>query len=357
MNDDDRRTYVDSTGAIVEMRRTRSTSGAEVWIVNSVTPAPARHLSRRTLASAAKGQIERRITDAKITVRTNADGTVGVRGYAAVFDSVSHGEVIKRGAFNRTIAQQDNVRFLINHEGTPLASTRAGTMTIGIDDVGEWFDIPSLDPSNPRAAEFISSVGRGDMYQCSFAGYFRDCPVVDGVREVREVEQVDISGVTFPWYEETSMGLTGDRSLDGRLVSARSADDVLELSPEQRSHAMQALRAAPAGKTSFGDIASELCEAINGMLSVGGAEPYLWIDDLGTDWAVYSIWDGTDWDYYQVAYVANADGTLTIDTPFEVERVTEYRPMTPAEIATDDATEKSYSVAEARALLGLTPAA
>ena len=305
-----------------------------------------------------KKQIERRITDAKITVRKNDDGTVGVRGYAAVFDSESFGEVIKRGAFNRTIAQKDNVRFLINHEGTPLASTRAGTMTIGVDDTGEWFDIPSLDMLNPKAVEFASAVGRGDMYQCSFAGYFRDAPVVDGVREVREVEQVDISGVTFPWYEDAVMGLTGDRSLDKLLVSTRDAAATpVDLTPEQYARAMQSLRAAPPGETSYGDIAAQVYDAICDTLSIGGADVWLYIDDIGADWAVYSIWDGEDWDYYQIAYSIAAD-VVTLGTPFEVEVVTEYRPMTADEIAADDMGEKStHTIAEARALLGLTVAA
>lgn len=306
-----------------------------------------------------KKHIERRITDAKITVRTNTDGTVGVRGYAAVFDSPSNGEVIKRSAFNRTIAQSDNVRFLVNHEGVPFASTRAGTMTIGVDETGLWFDIPSLDrDNNPKVQEFCSAVERGDMYQCSFAGYFRDTPTVDGLREVREVELVDCSGVTYPWYEETSMGLTGDRGLDKLLVSARDATATpVELTPEQYSRAMQTLRAAPPGETSYGDIACQVCDAIMEALSIGGADVWLYIDDIGADWAVYSIWDGDNWDYYQIAYSIAAD-VVTLGTPFEVEVVTEYRPMTANEIAADDMGEKStHTVAEARALLGLTVAA
>lgn len=295
--------------------------------------------------------IEKRVVDAKIEVRSNPDGTTGVRGYAAVFESEAHGEIVKRSAFNRTIAQRDNVRFLINHEGTPLASTRGGTMTVGVDDHGLWFDIASLDMANPRAQEFVSATGRGDMYQCSFAGYWRDAPVVAGLREVREVELIDVSGVTYPWYEDTAMSLTGNRHIDKSLISVRSLTPVA-----RRELVAEALRAAPPGESSYGDLANELCDQICTLLSVGGAEPWVFIDDMGADWAVYSLFDGDSWDFYQIPYTLAADGTITVGTPFEVEVVTEYRPLTPAQIAAEDPPMRTLSVAEARALLA-NPAA
>ncbi len=301
--------------------------------------------------------LERRIVDAKIEVRENADGTVGVRGYAAVFDKPAHGEVIRSAAFNRTIAQKQNVRFLINHEGTPLASTRAGTMTIGVDDVGEWFDIPALDvANNPRAAEFASSVGRGDMYQCSFAGYFRDAPMVGGVREVREVEQVDISGVTFPWYEDAQMELTGDRSADRQLISARSADDVpVGLTPEQTVNALRALRAAPPGKSSYSDLEQAICVALDASFST--VYVYIYVVDFGADWLVFRAYS-SDYEMselMQCSWVQASDGSFAFGVPFQVDRITEYRP-TPTDPGPVEV--KSHTVDEARALLAaLTSAA
>lgn len=295
---------------------------------------------------------ERRIIDSPFEVRDNADGTVGISGYAAVYDSPAHGEVIRSSAFNRSLAQRDNVRFLLNHEGVPLASTRAGTMTLSTDRVGLLFDIPSLDPSNPRAAELISARRRGDIHQCSFAMTATDDPLVDGVREVREAKLWDVSAVTFPWYEDTSFELTGNRKLDKQLVSLRSA-------PERQALIDAALRAAPPGKSSYGDLASELVEAIIARIAaLSGADVWLWIDDLGDDWAVYSMFDGDDWDCYQISYAANGDGTFTLGEPFEVEAVTEYRPVTTAddpegEPVEDDTQPRSYTPAEARALLGI----
>lgn len=176
--------------------------------------------------------IERRIFDAPLEVRSNDDGTVGVRGYAAVFDSVSHGEVVRSSAFNRTLQQRDNVRLLVNHDGVPLASTKAGTMTLEVDEVGLLVDVPHLDTENPTARELVSAMQRGDIDQMSFAFVARDAPTENGVRELREVTLYDVSIVTYPWYEATSVGLTGDRDMDRALVSLRA------LTPEQRAEVL-----------------------------------------------------------------------------------------------------------------------
>lgn len=184
--------------------------------------------------------IERRFTDAHIEIRESPDGGIGLRGYAAVFDSAAHGEVVRSSAFNRTLAQRDNVRLLVNHDGVPLASTKAGTMTLTVDDRGLLVDVPSLDVSNPSAAELVSAMRRKDIDQMSFAFTAYDDPIVDNVRELREVKLYDVSVVTYPWYDATSVGLTGDRDMDRALVALRS------LSPEQRAAVVAEVGPTPA---------------------------------------------------------------------------------------------------------------
>jgi HK97 family phage prohead protease len=261
--------------------------------------------------------------------------------------------VIKRSAFNRSIAQKDDIRLLTNHEGVPMARTKSGTLTVGVDESGLWFDAPSLDPANPDVQRLVSAIGRGDMDQCSFAGYFTDAPVLDGLREVREVQLVDVSNVTFPWYDDTSVGLTGDRAVDRLLVSARSVDGApLVLTEEQRANALRSLRAAPPGKTSYGDLHMALWDAIEAMLQAetGTSEAWCYVDDWGTDWAVYRVFSYDTYDYgpyMQITWKQNADGTFKLGAPFPVDKITEYRPVTVADEA------KSYTVAEARALLGV----
>lgn len=310
-----------------------------------------------------KRNLERRTISADWQVRENDDGTVGVRGYAAVFDSPAHGEVIKRSAFNRTIAQSDNVRLLRDHNPSLcFASTRSGTMTLEVDDRGLIFDAPSLDMDSPDVRSFVSAIKRGDVYQCSFAGYWRDAPTINGVREVREVELADVSGVTFPWYEDTELGVTGDRARDAELVLRTGPVD---LTPEQRARALRNLRAAPPGKTSYGDEQNDLWDALEEFVraETGAPDTYLYLCDWGEDWAVYRIYDWNTYEYgpyMQVEWSRSDAGEFTFGEPFEVDRITEYRPVESTE--TDDTQDRSdppeqrsapMSVEQARALLGI----
>jgi HK97 family phage prohead protease len=147
-----------------------------------------------------------------IEARQNTDGSVGFRGYAAVFGQESHGEVIERGAFRNSLAIRDNVKFLVNHDGYALASTAGGTMHLREDDHGLLVEVDSLDvEGNVFASALASALRRGDMTKMSFAfsidgpdGERRDA---DGVRHVVRAKLWDVSVVNDPWYPGTSAEL------------------------------------------------------------------------------------------------------------------------------------------------------
>lgn len=313
-----------------------------------------------------KKVLQRRTFSEPFKVRTNSDGTIGVRGYAAVFDSEAHGEVIRSSAFNRTIAQRDDIRLLVNHDGVPLARTKSGTLEVGVDEHGLWFDAPSLDPANPRVQELTSAMSRSDIDQCSFAGYFTDVKRnAAGIDEVFEVKATDVSIVTYPWYEETTAGLTGDRDTDRALMSVRSlsADQtsaVMDaLTDEQRARILHTLRAAPPGKSSYGDEECALTEALEEAL--GG---WVVILDWGADWVVFVRWNEAEleWSDYLQASWSLENNVYTFDAPFQVEAITEYRPVTDAaesdpapmmEQSDSEQPARTLKTSEARALLRL----
>lgn len=170
--------------------------------------------------------IQRRFAPAQWEVREAPDGTVGVSGYAAVFDSESYGEVVRRSAFNKTLADGADVVFVVNHgagNGIPLARTKSGTLRLAVDSVGLRMEVDALDLENPTARELVSAVKRGDLDQMSFAFRpVRETYTEAGVRELQEVALVDVSAVTHPWYDATTIGLKSD---DHELVEAR---DVME---------------------------------------------------------------------------------------------------------------------------------
>ena len=87
----------------------------------------------------------------------------GVRDHKGVYD-----ETIQPGAFKKTLQEQDDVRFLVNHDGIPLARTSSGTLELEEDQYG-LFVRAELDPTNPTVAEVASAMKRGDLNEMSFA--------------------------------------------------------------------------------------------------------------------------------------------------------------------------------------------
>jgi HK97 family phage prohead protease len=89
---------------------------------------------------------------ASFEVRAIDDATVAVEGYAAVFnqETVIGGqwrEQIAQGAFRDAIGR-DDVVFLVNHDGLPLARSRSGTLELSEDDHGLHIRA-LLDPTCP----------------------------------------------------------------------------------------------------------------------------------------------------------------------------------------------------------------
>src|SRR5690606_34566952 len=84
---------------------------------------------------------ETRTLAASLELRADADGKVVVEGYAAVFNEPTNigdafVEVIAPGAFRSAIERKDDVEFLVNHGGLPLARTTAGNLRLREDDRG-----------------------------------------------------------------------------------------------------------------------------------------------------------------------------------------------------------------------------
>ena len=157
-------------------------------------------------------KIERRTyTVQDIEARQADDGTMRLRGYAAVFNDSSlplpFKETIAPGAFRKTLSETPDVRFLINHEGLPLARTKNGTLTLTEDSRGLMIDAEIADTTEGR--DLYKLIARGDVDQMSFA--FRVIRQKwNEDRSMRTLTEVslsdgDISAVTYPAYPTTSI--------------------------------------------------------------------------------------------------------------------------------------------------------
>ena len=70
------------------------------------------------------------------------------------------------GAFDKTLAEKADVRFLYDHEGLVMARTAPGTLTV----VSRLSRARGRGPPNPRmtfASDVVSAVERGDVDQMS----------------------------------------------------------------------------------------------------------------------------------------------------------------------------------------------
>ena len=160
-------------------------------------------------------------------VRSEDDGVAVVEGYAAVFneDTVIGGqwqERIAQGAFTNAIGR-DDVVFLINHAGLPLARTRSGTLELSEDERGLKMRA-SLDMSDPDVRAIVPKMKRGDLDKMSFAFIPTRQKWDDKEnmprRTIEEAELYDVSIVTTPAYEGTEIGL---RSLEDHRKANRKS--------------------------------------------------------------------------------------------------------------------------------------
>ena len=160
-------------------------------------------------------------------VRSEDDGVAVVEGYAAVFneDAVIGGqwqERIAEGAFTDAIGR-DDVVFLINHTGLPLARTRSGTLELSQDERGLKMRA-SLDMSDPDVRAIVPKMKRGDLDKMSFAFVPTRQKWDDKEkmprRTIEEAELYDVSIVTTPAYDGTEIGL---RSLEDYRKSQRKS--------------------------------------------------------------------------------------------------------------------------------------
>ena len=139
-----------------------------------------------------------------------------LQGYAAVFNSEAKlgtfSEVIRQGAFSKSLESGSSVRALYHHDSAALlGTTRGGTLRLREDAHGLAFELALPDTTHGRDLAIL--VDRGDVQGCSFG--FR---VPDGgdrweqrgstmVRELLTIELSEITLTADPAYLDTTVAL------------------------------------------------------------------------------------------------------------------------------------------------------
>lgn len=182
---------------------------------------------------------ERRCAPTEFEVRARKGDRAGVviEGHAAVFNRLSRNlggfvEQIDPAAFDKTLADNPDVRALINHDPSMLLGrTRSGTLRLSKDSEGLHYEIDLPDRSDARDLQV--SMERGDISHSSFA--FFVAPSGDSWSETEQgmplrtltalsIHNGDVSPVTYPAYEDTDSGVA-ERAFKS-LAEARSIDVV-----------------------------------------------------------------------------------------------------------------------------------
>ena len=154
-------------------------------------------------------------------IEIRANGTLSatgktLTGHAAVFNSEANlgtfSEVIRPGAFAKSLASGLNVRALYHHDGSALlGTTKGGTLELREDAKGLAFKLALPDTSHGRDLAVL--VDRGDVSGCSFG--FRVAPGGDRwqdangqmVRELLEVELLEVTLTADPAYQDTTVAM------------------------------------------------------------------------------------------------------------------------------------------------------
>lgn len=151
-------------------------------------------------------------------LRADDGEPVRVEGYAAVFNERADIggyfiEMFAPGAFSEALTR-DDVVFLANHAGLPMARTSSGTLSLSEDERGLMMST-ELDAEDPDVCCIVPKMRRGDLNKMSIAFISEreewdetgDVPV----RRILQAGLRDVSIVNFPAYDGTDIGL---RSLD-----------------------------------------------------------------------------------------------------------------------------------------------
>jgi len=129
----------------------------------------------------------------------------------------------------------EDVRFLVNHDQSkiPLArsrrNTKNSTMQLTVDDEGMEIQVELDVENNTEARNLYSAIERGDITGMSFMFGIEDeeWENLDSDYPTRHIKAistvVEVSAVTFPAYEDTSIAARDKSAVDTARLAVDTA--------------------------------------------------------------------------------------------------------------------------------------
>jgi uncharacterized protein len=186
------------------------------------------------------------------------DAKPKISGYAARYNVKTQlqpglREVIRPGAFRKTVAAKDDAYACFNHDPQQiLGRVRAGSLRLAEDDKGLRFDC-DIDLGVSYANDLYRNIQSGAISECSFGFYaLQDDYVTDPedrhevLRELKECKVFDVSPVTTPQYGNgvTSVSARNIVSADVEQRARLAAASSVEVNDEQLRWAKSRLELA-----------------------------------------------------------------------------------------------------------------
>lgn len=183
-----------------------------------------------------KKELEQRFYTFEIRSEQNEDEVGIIHGRPIVYDSRTDlgyfDEVIERGALDE--ADLKDVRFLVNHDTSmiPLARSRNNnansTMQMTVDAQGMAIRVNLDTKNNSDSRSLYSAIERGDITGMSFMfsvdeDRWTDLESDHPTRHITKISNVvEVSAVTFPAYEDTSISARNKEALDNAKATLDS---------------------------------------------------------------------------------------------------------------------------------------
>lgn len=165
---------------------------------------------------------ETRAYPVRLEVRAASAEQATIEGYASVTEAPyemydflgSYTEVIRNGAFAKTLAENPQVQLLLNHGGLSMAYTRAGTLRLAEDSTGLHI-AADVNTGRSDVRDMVAALADGNVDEMSFAfrvpaGKSQWSPDYDQ-RDILEVDmhRGDVSVVNFGANPATAAAVRG----------------------------------------------------------------------------------------------------------------------------------------------------
>jgi HK97 family phage prohead protease len=203
--------------------------------------------------------MERRYAMQPVRVELRNDGgQKQIRGTASVFyDGTPDTEYllyddlkerIMPGAFDRALTERHDVRALFNHDPNQVLGRTPNTLRLAVGLKGLEYEADMPDTQAGRDVAHL--IERGDVTGSSFGFIVRGQRFIsDGkmdIREITDVDLLDVSPVTYPAYTSTSVGMR----------AAGEADDAKAARAEWKAGIESKLKA-------YGERTAKVCKSLD----------------------------------------------------------------------------------------------